>query len=338
MTAEVLSIETPAQFDQALRRAAELLRAGQVVALPTETVYGLAANAWNEEAVRRIFEAKGRPPENPIIVHVADLPMARRCVSAWPPAAGKLAAAFWPGPLTLVLPRSAEIPRLVTAGGPTVGVRWPSHPFIQALIQACGFPLAAPSANRSNQLSPTTAEHVRKSLGARIPLIIDGGPSLVGIESSVLDLASTPPRLLRPGMISAESLQAVMGEGAVEIGGAPAAVARSPGQWPRHYSPQARLAVLRWRDEADLAAQVSAFGLARGKIHIVTHHRIPLREKFGRVAVIPAEADACARALYAELHRCDEAGAELIIVEAPPPGERWRAIADRLRRASHGQT
>jgi L-threonylcarbamoyladenylate synthase len=264
--------------------------------------------------------------------------MARRCVSAWPPAAGKLAAAFWPGPLTLVLPRSAEIPRLVTAGGPTVGVRWPSHPFIQALIQACGFPLAAPSANRSNQLSPTTAEHVRKSLGARIPLIIDGGPSLVGIESSVLDLASTPPRLLRPGMISAESLQAVMGEGAVEIGGAPAAVARSPGQWPRHYSPQARLAVLRWRDEADLAAQVSAFGLARGKIHIVTHHRIPLREKFGRVAVIPAEADACARALYAELHRCDEAGAELIIVEAPPPGERWRAIADRLRRASHGQT
>jgi L-threonylcarbamoyladenylate synthase len=338
MIAEVISIETPALFDQAVRRAAELLRAGQVVALPTETVYGLAANAWNEEAVRRIYEAKGRPPENPIIVHVAGLTLARRCVSAWPPAAGKLAAAFWPGPLTLVLPRSAEIPLLVTAGGPTVGVRWPSHPLIQAVIQACGFPLAAPSANPSNQLSPTTAEHVRKSLGARIPLIIDGGPSLVGIESSVLDLASTPPRLLRPGMISAESLQAVLGEGAVEIGGAPTAIPRSPGQWPRHYSPQARLAVLRWRDEADLARQVSAFGLARERIHVLTHHRIPLGEKFGRVAVIPADAEACARALYAELHRCDEAGAELIIVEAPPPEEKWRAIADRLRRAAHGET
>jgi L-threonylcarbamoyladenylate synthase len=337
MTAEVLTIETPARFEQAVRRAAEVVRAGQLVALPTETVYGLAANAWNAEAVRRIYEAKGRPPENPIIVHVASLPLARRCVSAWPTVAGKLAAAFWPGPLTLVLPRSAEIPPLVTAGGPTVGVRWPRHPLIQAVIQACGFPLAAPSANRSNQLSPTTAEHVRKSLGAKIPLIIDGGPSLVGIESSVLDLAFAPPRLLRPGMISVESLQAVMGEGVVEIDGAPPAIARSPGQWPRHYAPKARLTVLRWRDEAELAVQVSAFGLARERIHILTHHRIPLREKFGRVAVIPADVAAFARALYAELHRCDEAGAELIIVEAPPPGEQWRAIADRLRRAAQGE-
>jgi L-threonylcarbamoyladenylate synthase len=334
VTAEILSIETPARFDHAVGRAVELLRAGQLVALPTETVYGLAANAWNEEAVRRIFEAKGRPPENPIIVHVASLEMARRCVSVWPPAASQLAAAFWPGPLTLVLPRSEEIPPLVTAGGGTVGVRWPNHPVMQAVILACGFPLAAPSANRSNELSPTTAQHVRKSLGMRVALIIDGGPSVVGIESSVLDLASSPPRLLRPGMISAESLQAVLGEGTVEMGGAPAPIARSPGQWPRHYSPKAKLAILRWRDEADLAAQVSAFGLAREKIHIVTHDRIPLREHFGRVAVIPADVVAFARALYAELHHCDEAGAELIIVEAPPPEEPWRAIADRLQRAS----
>jgi L-threonylcarbamoyladenylate synthase len=246
-----------------------------------------------------------------------------------------LAAAFWPGPLTLVLPRSEEIAPIVTAGGGTVGVRWPNHPLIQAVIQACGFPLAAPSANRSNALSPTTAEHVRKSLGKRIPLIIDGGPSSVGIESSVLDLAATPARLLRPGVISAESLQAVLGEGGVEISGAPAPIARSPGQWPRHYSPRAKLAVLHWQDEADLAAQISAFGVARGKIHVLTHHCIPLREKFGRIAVVPPEAEACARALYAELHRCDEAGAEMIIVEAPPPGEQWAAIADRLRRASH---
>jgi L-threonylcarbamoyladenylate synthase len=337
MIAEILSIETAAQFDQAVRRAAELLRGGQIVALPTETVYGLAANALNVEAVRRIYEVKGRPPENPIIVHVADLSMARRCVTAWPPAAGKLAAAFWPGPLTLVLPRSEEIPPLVTAGGPTVGVRWPSHPLMQAVIKACGFPLAAPSANHSNQLSPTTAEHVRKGLGASIPLIIDGGSSQVGIESSVLDLASARPRVLRPGMISFESLQVVMGVGAVEIDGPPEAIARSPGQRPRHYSPKAKLAVLQWRDDADLAAQVSAFGLAREKIHIVTHHHVPLRETFGRVAVLPADAEAFARALYAELHRCDEAGAQLIIVEAPPSVESWRAIADRLGRAAHGE-
>ncbi len=337
MTAEILSIETPARFDHAVRRAAELLRAGQLVALPTETVYGLAASAWNAAAVARIYEAKGRPPTNPIIVHVASLELARRCVTAWPAAAGKLATAFWPGPLTLVLPRSEEIPPLVTAGGPTVGVRWPNHPLIQAVILACGFPLAAPSANRSNALSPTTAEHVRKSLGSRIPLIIDGGPARVGIESSVLDLASTPPRLLRPGMISAQSLQAAIGEGAVKIGGVAAAIMRSPGQLPRHYSPKAKLIVLQWRDEADLAAQVSALGWARKRTHILAHSRIPLREKFGQVAVLPSDAQACARALYAELHRCDEAGAECIIVEAPPPGEEWRAIADRLQRAAHGQ-
>ncbi|HEV7925204.1 MAG TPA: L-threonylcarbamoyladenylate synthase [Verrucomicrobiae bacterium] len=337
MTAEVLTIKTQAQFNEAVKLAAELLRAGQLVALPTETVYGLAANAWDVEAVRRIFEAKGRPAENPIIVHVASLELARSCVSAWPAAADRLAAAFWPGPLTLVLPRSEEIPSLVTASGATVGVRWPSHPFIQAVIQACGFPLAAPSANLSTELSPTAAEHVRKSLGAKISLIIDGGPADVGIESSVLDLTSTPPRLLRPGMISADSLQAVLGEGAVEIGGAPEAIARSPGQLLRHYSPEARLEVLRWRDEADLAAQVSAFGLAREKIHLVTHSHVPLREQFGRVAFIPPNAEAFARALYAELHRSDEAGAELIIVEAPPPAESWRGIADRLRRAAYSQ-
>jgi len=337
MTTKILSTETPARFGEAVRQAAELLRAGQVVALPTETVYGLAANAWDAEAVRRIYEAKGRPPGNPIIVHVASMDMARRCVALWPAAADKLAAAYWPGPLTLVLPRSAEIPPLVTAGGGTVGVRWPNHPLIQAVIRACGFPLAAPSANRSNELSPTTARHVHKSLGAKIPLIIDGGACEVGIESSVLDLASKPPQLLRPGIISAESIQAVLGRGTLHIGGVTGPIVRSPGQWPRHYSPKARMAVLRWRDEADLAAQISAFGAERKRIHIVTHQRIPARTRFRRIAALPGEAEAYARALYAELHRCDDEGAELIIVEAPPPGGQWRAIADRLRRAAHDQ-
>jgi L-threonylcarbamoyladenylate synthase len=303
--------------------------------LPTETVYGLAANALDEQAVRRIYEVKGRPPENPIIVHVASLEMAQRCVSGWSAIAGKLAVAFWPGPLTLVLPRSKEIPSIVTAGGGTVGVRWPSHPFIQAVIQACGFPLAAPSANRSNELSPTNARHVQKSLGKKVPLIIDGGQSQVGIESSVLDLVSWPPRLLRPGMIHAESLLAVLGEGSLETPPGSSQILRSPGLLPRHYSPRAKLVVLAWSDETELASHASRFNIAREKIHVVAHTQIPLREKFGRVSVIPHDPEAYARALYAELHQCDEGGAELILVEAVPHGAEWGGIADRLGRASH---
>ncbi|MGD0814212.1 MAG: L-threonylcarbamoyladenylate synthase [Verrucomicrobiota bacterium] len=341
MDTEVISTNNVTLFETAVARAADLLRAGQLVALPTETVYGLAANAWDAGAVRRIFEAKGRPSHNPIIVHVASLELARRCVSDWPPQAARLAEAFWPGPLTLVLPRSPEIPDVVTANGPTVGVRWPDHPFIQAVIRACGFPLAAPSANRSNQVSPTAAEHVRKDLGGRIPLIVDGGPSKVGIESSVLDLASSPPRLLRPGMIRMESLLALMG-GTILHGprpdssGGDGAFLPSPGLLPKHYSPKAKLVLLQWRDENDLAAQLSTCPVQRGKIHVIAHHTIPSGRNFRRVAVIPHDAEAFARAIYAELHCCDEAGAELIIVEAPPLGEEWRAIADRLTRASAG--
>ena len=210
MTAEILSTHTPALFDAAVKRAAELLRAGEVVALPTETVYGLAANAFDEKAVAKIFQIKGRPANNPIIVHIAGVEMAKRCVKAWPNPAEKLARAFWPGPLTLVLPRAREIPGMVTAGGKTVGVRWPGHPFIQAVIRECGFPLAAPSANLSGRVSPTNAEHVRQQLGDKISLIVDGGQSQVGIESTVLDLTVSPLQVLRPGMIHAESLAAVV--------------------------------------------------------------------------------------------------------------------------------
>jgi L-threonylcarbamoyladenylate synthase len=339
MDTEVIATNDAPLFATAVARAAELLRAGQLVALPTETVYGLAANAWDADAVRRIFEVKGRPPQNPVIVHVASLELTRRCVSDWPPLAARLAAAFWPGPLTLVLPRSSEIPDIVTAGGRTVGVRWPGHPFIQAVIRACGFPLAAPSANRSNQISPTNAEHVRKDLGGRIPLIINGGQSQVGIESTVLDLACSPPRLLRPGMIHAESLLAAMGEGVLQTS-APnwsdgtETLLRSPGLLPKHYSPKAKLVLLQWRDASDLAAQISTYPIQRDNIHVIAHHVIPLRQNFGRVSVIPHDAEAFARAIYAELHQCDEAGAELIVVETPPSGGEWSAITDRLTRAA----
>lgn len=333
MKAEVLSTDTAELFQAAVERATDLLRAGELVALPTETVYGLAANALNRQAVTRIFAVKGRPAHNPVIVHVDGLDMAQRCVREWPELADKLASAFWPGPLTLVLSRSRQIPDIVAAGGDTVGVRWPSHPFIQAVIRACGFPLAAPSANLSNQISPTTAEHVRKSLGSQIRLIIDGGRTPVGIESTVLDLTARPPRLLRPGMIHAESLLAVTGELTVGADSEDSHL-KSPGRLPRHYSPKAELVVWSWRDEVDLRSQLATLGSQVTPVHIIAHTRIPLNEGLGRVSVIPHDAEAFARALYAELHRCDEEGAHLIVVEALPETVEWQAITDRLKRAA----
>lgn len=335
MNSEILPTHTPELFQNAVARAAELLCAGQVVALPTETVYGLAANALDERAVARIYEAKGRPAHNPIIVHVASAEMAQRCVFKWLPAADKLARCFWPGPLTLVLSRARAIPDIVTASGPTVGVRWPSHPFIQAVIQKCGFPLAAPSANLSNRISPTNAAHVHAQLGNKVPLIVDGGQSQVGIESTVLDLTTEPATILRPGMIHAESLSAVIGKVAGEQGEVSRTTPlRSPGQLKRHYSPRAKLLVLRWQDDQELYSQLLPVASIFHRCHVVAHTRIPATEDFGRVSVIPHDAEAFARALYAELHRCDEAGAELIVVEAPPATPEWSAITDRLTRAA----
>jgi L-threonylcarbamoyladenylate synthase len=303
-------------------RAAELLRRGEVVALPTETVYGLAANALNPQAVARIYEIKGRPAFNPIIVHVSGIEMAKTCLREWPPIAQKLADAFWPGPLTLVLPRSEQIPDIVAAGGSTVGVRWPRHPLMLEVIRLCGFPLAAPSANRSGELSPTTAEHVRKSFGSSVPVIVDGGPSNVGIESTVLDLSVRPPRVLRPGMIHAESLLAVTGE--LSSTDSEHVPPKSPGLLLRHYSPKARLVVREWQNESEMESQAP-------DVHIIAHSKIPRQ---GNVSVVPHDPEAYARALYAELHRCDEAGARLIIVEAVPSTPEWLPIRDRLKRAA----
>jgi L-threonylcarbamoyladenylate synthase len=332
MTAEILPTHTPQLFQAAVQRAAELLRAGEVVALPTETVYGLAANALDAKAVAKIYEIKGRPAHNPIIVHVASREMARRCVTNWPASAEKLAASFWPGPLTVVLSKAKEIPDLVTAGGSTVGVRWPSHPFIQAVIRECGFPLAAPSANLSNQISPTNAEHVRKQLAHKLPLIVDGGQSQVGIESTVIDLTSQPPAVLRPGMIHEESLVAVTGElMSFRKEGLPGGTLRSPGMLAKHYAPKAKLILLDWQNDAELKSRLTRHA---SRIHVIAHTHIPSGEGFASVSVIPHDAEAFARAIYAELHRCDEAGAELIVVETLPDAPAWQAIADRLQRAA----
>ncbi|MFP5503974.1 MAG: L-threonylcarbamoyladenylate synthase, partial [Candidatus Sericytochromatia bacterium] len=242
---------SPAHPDPAvLAEAAALLRAGALVAFPTETVYGLGANALDPAAVAKIFEAKGRPATNPLIAHVADAAMARQVVASWPESAQKLADAFWPGPLTLVLPKRPEVPDAVTAGLGSVGVRVPAHPVALALIREAGVPVAAPSANPYMAVSPTRAEHVARGLGDKVAMILDGGPAEVGLESTVLDLTRPVPTVLRPGGLPIARLREVLGE--VDLLGhlAPEGDVPlpSPGLARRHYAPRARVRLAAGRE------------------------------------------------------------------------------------------
>lgn len=338
-TAEVIQTRDPGERARAVARAAELLRQGQAVALPTETVYGLAADATRADAVERLFTLKGRPERNPIIVHVGGVEMARLCAAEWPSAADRLAKAFWPGPLTMVLPRSPMIPDAVTGGGSTVGLRWPAHPVMQGVIQACGFPLAAPSANPSQALSPTSAEHVVKSMGHQLRLIVDGGPCPVGIESTVVDLTAHPPRLLRPGIVSAAALEAVIG--AVDNplqGGTPTDdgihALRSPGQMAKHYAPRSPLAVWNWQDVSELTRRLAGQGVSPSRTILLIQRQMPAAGRWLAIRQLPHDPASFARALYAELHQSDDLDPDLIVVEAPPSNPVWQAIWDRLRRAS----
>jgi len=295
--------------------AARLLLAGELVAFPTETVYGLGANAQNPNAVAAIFTAKGRPNTNPIIVHVANKEAAQELVSAWPAIADALATAFWPGPLTLVLRKSDRVPDVITAGGDTVAVRMPAHPIALRLLQEAGVPIAAPSANRSGELSPTTAEHVLASLNDRIPMILDGGPCPGGLESTVLDLCSNPPRLLRPGLITKVQLERIVGP--ILIGGSSETVARSPGMLVKHYSPRTRLVLVApHQDFTEVLNQLERTGLR------VTEYQLA-----------PDAVIASSR-LYADLHELDAAGWDRILVRLPPDDDTWRALRDRLSRAA----
>ncbi len=282
--------------------AVAVLRRGGLVAFPTETVYGLGADATNAAAVGRIFAAKGRPPTNPLIVHVASAAVARRYAAGWPAVADRLAAAFWPGPLTLVLPRNPTIVDAVAAGGPTVGLRVPDHPLALELLAAFDGPVAAPSANRANHISPTTADHVRAELGHAVDLVLDGGPSAVGIESTVLALTAARPALLRPGGVSRAQLEAVVGPVDL-VRGSPA----SPGQGGRHYAPV-----------------TPAYRFAPGD---------PLPPG---AAVLRCDADPAtyARRLYARLRALDAARPSAIYVETPPADPAWAAVHDRLLRAT----
>jgi len=328
--------EPPAAAAEAIARAVEVLSRRGLVAIPTETVYGLAADALDEEAVAGIFRAKGRPSTNPVIVHVADIAMARSLAADWPPAAEAIATRFWPGPVTVVVPRGPRIPDIVTAGGPTVALRCPDHPLARRLIAAAGTPLAAPSANRSEAVSPTTALHVLESLGNRIDLILDGGPCAKGIESTVIDCTVSPPRILRPGPLPRAAVEAAVG-GLVEWPAAePAAVAaRSPGQQARHYAPQTPLEM-----PDDACARVAALvgeGQRIGWLTWRTDDPDVRRLAASRDLVIvpmPADVEGFAARLYATLHALDQRQLDRIVVDRPPDDEEWRAVRDRLTRAA----
>ena len=294
-----------------LQLAATLIRSGGLVAFPTETVYGLGANALDAAAVARIFQVKGRPRESPLIVHVDSIGMARTLVSEWPEAAGRLAQRYWPGPLTLVLLKQPSIPDIVTAGLATVGLRVPSHPLALALIRAAGVPIAAPSANPFSELSPTTAEHVRESLGDAVDLVLDGGPATVGIESTVLSLAGAEPVLLRPGVIPLPEVESLIGPVRVAQGAFAGAHA-SPGMHPRHYRPRTRLVLLSAGDPPPAG---------RGEWL-----------RLGRE--MPADPAAYAAMLYAVLHRLDAQALDWIAVERPPSTPEWAGVLDRLTRAA----
>ncbi|MGA2459025.1 MAG: L-threonylcarbamoyladenylate synthase [Terriglobales bacterium] len=292
-----------------IARAAQLLHAGGLVAFPTETVYGLGANALDAEAVARIYAVKGRPGTSPLIVHVSSIGMARSLVAHWPEDANRLARRFWPGPLTLVLEKQFEnqpaIPAIVTAGLPTVGLRMPAHPIALTLIRTAGVPLAAPSANRFGELSPTTADHVRRSLGSDVDFILDGGPCQVGIESTVLSLTEPGPILFRPGGISRTDLEAIVGPVAsaqeVYAGAHPA-----PGLHPRHYSPRTTLYLVTNGKLPD-----------QGQGIYLQHASPPKRPDIKTIQMPTAAADYAA-ALYEKLHEADTANVDWIAVDLPP--------------------
>lgn len=317
----------------AIERAAESLQQGGLVAFPTETVYGLGARADDARAVRGIFEAKGRPPGNPLIVHVADAEAARAVAAAWPDAAALLAARFWPGPLTLVVERRAGVGAVVgeaTAGGSTVALRVPAHPAALALLRAAALPIAAPSANRSSEISPTTADHVLKSLAGRIDLVLDGGATGFGIESSIVDVTRSPAVLLRHGAVPLTAIAAllpVVDGGAAVVAEGERAVA--PGSHARHYAPCAEVRLVPARAVLSEVEALRARGRRTGALE-----REPGTIGDGLREVLPDDAVGYAAGLYAALHRLDEGGCDTIVIAAPPSGEAWAAVRDRLTRAS----
>lgn len=322
-------------MDDQIARAVLLLRAGELVAFPTETVYGLGADASNRQAVAKIFAAKGRPPDHPLIVHLAEAASLDAWAREVPEAARLLAAAFWPGPLTLILKRSIKAPDAVTGGQDTVGLRVPNHPLALALLAEFGGGIAAPSANRFGRISPTTAAHVRAELGAAVSLVLDGGPCAVGIESTIVDLSRGAPVVLRPGAITAADIAGVLGAamGQGMEGEHQRDKPRVSGSLAAHYAPSSPLRLVAAPDLA-VAARVA---LADGQRVAVLAHTPPPFVATGLTwHAAPAAAAGYAHELYATLRELDASGADLILVETPPEQAAWQAVSDRLQRAACG--
>lgn len=326
------AVPTDGASPERITEAAEHLRRGGLVAFPTETVYGLGADASDAAAVARIFAAKGRPADHPLIVHLADADQLDAWAADVPESARRLAARFWPGPLTLILRKRPEVPDAVTGGQPTVGVRVPSHPVARALLRAFGGGVAAPSANRFGRVSPTTAERVVAELGDRVDVVLDGGACEVGLESTIVDLSGDRPRLLRPGGIDAAELAAALGvEPTREGTGAP----RTPGRLASHYAPRTPVAVVEGGHLASLLAD-----------HLAAGHRVVVLALAGSPAVgaaggeerttvvtVPSTPAEYAHELYAHLADVDRHGADVVLVERPPVEGGWEAVHDRLGRA-----
>ena len=342
MSPKVIAVDPLRPAPDAISLAAETIRLGGLVAFPTETVYGLGANALDSAAVTRIFAAKGRPAQNPLIVHIADIEHIVSVAAEWPPLATRLASRFWPGPLTLVVRKHPQVPDAVTAGGPTVAIRIPAHPIALALIRASQTPLAAPSANASTQISATRAEHVLRGLGDRIDLLLDGGPTAGGLESTVLDLTVAPPRLLRPGLVSPAEIEAEIGPiagidrfttgKAPQAEEKPAEPLRSPGMLARHYAPRVPLECVPQGADRVRVEQLRQDGQRIGWLALGA-----LESETGCGAMIiemPSAPEAYAAQLYAALHTLEAARVERIVVTLPPAGDAWLAIRDRLSRAS----
>jgi L-threonylcarbamoyladenylate synthase len=330
-------VSSALQRDPALLEAARILRGGGLVAFPTETVYGLGANALDTHAVEKIFAAKQRPHWDPVIVHVADVHSARALSKTWPEAAEQLAVAFWPGPLTMLLPRTAQIPDICTAGREKVGLRLPAHPVARALITAAGVPVAAPSANRFGYTSPTTAEHVLADLDGRIDAILDAGWCAVGVESTVLDPTTDPAIIYRPGGITAEQIRRHLGNVVVAERNlsteTPPEALESPGLGIRHYAPRARVVLVESQDELKVVLE-----------HEVQDHRVgvllPREWPMPAVAVSVlrwgswGDPELLARELYGQLRALDEQNVEVIVCPMPPSAGIGLAVRDRLRKAA----
>jgi len=322
-------IEHPNQAS--IARAVAKLHAGELIAFPTETVYGLGADAGRAEAVRKIFAAKGRPVDHPVIVHLHQAVELANWTRGVPVGAQKLAHSFWPGPLTLVLPRAVNVSDAVTGGQDTVGIRVPSHPVARALLAEFGGGIAAPSANRFGRISPTTAQHVAEDLGDSVSIILDGGPCAVGIESTIIAFADDEPMLLRPGAIGAADLERVLGRALrVPTSAAP----RAPGTLAAHYAPKTAATLV---PPGALHAELEQLA-ERDEAIAVLARTVTRPPEFSDAWIdAPTEPAAYAHDLYANLRALDHANADAILIEAVPAGDEWLAIRDRLERATRGE-